>query len=112
MLGYQSEETGTEVEDNDNQSEETRTKVEDDDISCCPCGRCSLESYLDRGCQRSDLNINLFPYLNIANLDEDSRDDLSQVLTNDLTEIMKCFADLLDRTAVSVGNYGEPTAIV
>ena len=112
MLGYQSEETGIEVEDNDNQSKETRTKVEDDDIFRCPCGRCSLESYLDRGCQRSDLNINPFPYLNIANLDEDSRDDLIQVLTNDLTEIMRCFADLLDRTAVSVGNYGKPTAIV
>ena len=100
-----------------NQSEEIETAVDDnsrqaDEIFHCPCGRCSLESYLERGCQCSEIcSNNLFPYLNITNLDEDIN-DLIQTLTNDLAEIMTCFAELLDNTAVSIRSRGEPPAIV
>ena len=117
ILSYLSEETGTEhkMKDNDEElSEETGTDNDEqtNDIFHCPCGMCSLDSYLDNRCQHSDSNNNLFPYLNIANLDENSRDDLIQVLTNDLTEIMRYFAELLDGTAVSIRRQGEPTTIV
>ena len=99
----QSEEIETEVDGNSKQANE---------VFHCPCGRCSLESYLDEGCQYTHSNNNLFPYLDVENLDEDIKDDLIQTLTNDLAEIMNCFAELLDKTAVSIGRRGEPEVIV
>lgn len=95
------EEIETEVDDNSGQA---------DEIFHCPCCRCSLESYLEEGCQSSHSNV--FPYLDVKNLDEDIKDDLIQTLTNDLAEIMTCFAELLDNTAMSIRSRGDPTAIV
>ena len=98
-----SEETKTEMDDNTKQANE---------FFHCPCGRCSLESYLEKGCQYTHSSNSLFPYLDVKNLDEDVKDDIIQTLNNDLAKIMNCFAELLDKTAVSIGRRGEPAVIV
>ena len=103
MDANQSEEIETEVDDNSEQANE---------FFHCPCGRCSLESYLDKGCQYTNSKKSLFPYLDVTNLDENSKDDLIQTLTNDLAEIMNCFAEVLYKTAVSIRRRGEPAVIV
>ena len=72
-----------------------------DEVFQCPCGECSLESYLDKGCPISMSDS--FPYLDISNLNEGDKEDLVHKLSADVSEIMKCFAELLDRTSVSLG---------
>ena len=66
----------------------------------CPCGQCSLESYIEDGCPKS--NSDSFPYLDISKLDEDDKEDLTQQLSKDTTAMIKRFANLLDETSTSL----------
>ena len=66
----------------------------------CPCGQCSLESYLEDGCPKS--NSNSFPYLDVSNLNEDDREDLTHQLSQDTSEMITSFAKLLDEICVSL----------
>ena len=95
-------------EESETEEDYTSSQVTHNETFHCPCGGCSLESYLDKGCHSSS---NLFPYLDIKNLAEDTKDDLIQRLTNDLADIMTCFAELLDKTTVSIGRCKEPETI-
>ena len=66
----------------------------------CPCGQCSLESYLEDGCPES--NSDSFPYLDISKLDEDDKEDLTHQLSKDTSNMIMSFAKLFDETCVSL----------
>ena len=75
-----------------------------DEVFRCPCGECSLESYLDQGCPKSSSSS--YPYLDVSKLDEDDKEDLTQKLSMDTTNMIKCFAELMDETCISLGTRG------
>ena len=57
---------------------EDKGEVDDDsEVFHCPCKNCSLESYLEDGCPKS--NIDSFPYLDISKLDEDDKEDFDAI---------------------------------
>ena len=55
----------------------------------CPCGECSLETYLQDGCPKSCI-----PYLGMTTLSEGDRENLNYMLQNDIQKIMKSFGNL------------------
>ena len=82
-----------------------RREAEDKSF-CCPCGRCSLESYLEDGCPKS--NSDSFPYLDISRLDEYDKEDLTQQLSRDACEMIMRFDQLVDEICVSLKRMGIP----
>ena len=66
----------------------------------CPCGKCDLISYLDKGCPKSASHS--YPYLPLDHLSDDDKEDLIQKLSDDTANIIKHFADLLMNTCVSL----------
>ena len=66
----------------------------------CPCGQCDLLSYLDNGCPKTSSK--QYPYLELSELDEDDKEDLVQKLSEDITNIIQSFADLLSTTSKSL----------
>ena len=70
----------------------------------CPCGKCTLEDYLRKGCREGN-----FPYLELSRLDEDDREDVIQQLSEETKKIVKCFCALLDTTCLSLKTRGVPT---
>ena len=70
----------------------------------CPCGDCSLDSYLDNGCPKSKPNS--FPFLDMAKLDEDDRRDLHFKLLQDVDNIKKTFAKLIYNICESIESRG------
>ena len=84
---------------------EAEDKVDDDrEVFRCPCGNCSLESYLEDGCPKS--NTDSVPYLDISKLDEDDKEDLTHKLSQDTFDMIMSFANLLDQTRVSLKMQG------
>ena len=88
--------------------DDSRIEAEDDTDGCgdayevfrCPCGECSLESCLEDGCPK--LNSSSFPYLDVSQLDEDDKEDLTYQLTQDTSDMIMSFAKLFDATCVSL----------
>ena len=85
----------------------------EDEIDCdtyevfhCPCGQCSLESYIEEGCPKS--NSDSFPFLDISKLDEDDKEDLTQQLSQEHAHMTKRFANLMDETRMSLVARGVP----
>ena len=74
--------------------------VDNDDIFHCPCGHCSLESYLDEECPKSTSDS--YPYLDLCKLDEDDRKDLKFKLSQDIGIMIKSFANLFSETCESL----------
>ena len=70
----------------------------------CPCGDCSLVSYLDNGCPKSKPNS--FPFLDLAKLDEDDRRDLQFKLSQDVENIKESFAKLIYNICKSIESCG------
>ena len=69
----------------------------------CPCGKCDLLSYLDDQCPKiTSTDHDSYPYLPLNNLSDDDREDLIQKLSDDIAEIIQCFADLLSDTSESI----------
>ena len=64
----------------------------------CPCEECSLESYVSDGCPRRQS----YPYLYLAKLSEDEKEDLIQVLSHNTDDVKKSFRELVDSTCVSL----------
>ena len=84
---------------------EAEDMVDDDrEVFRCPCGNCSLESYLEDGCPKS--NMDSFPYLDVSKLDEDDKEDLTHKLSQDTSDMIMSFANLLDQTRVSLKMQG------
>ena len=63
----------------------------------CPCGECSLETYLEDGCPQSRI-----PYLGMTTLNKADQEDLNYILEKDTTKIMDSFADLSNATCDSL----------
>ena len=63
----------------------------------CPCGECSLETYLQGGCPKSCI-----PYLGMTTLSKADQEDLNYILEKDTTKIMDSFADLSNATCDSL----------
>ena len=84
--------------------ERTDSAEDADEVFRCPCEKCSLESYLEGGCPKS--NSISFPYLNIGMLDEDEKEDLTAQLLDDTSEMIASFAKLLDEICVSLERRG------
>lgn len=80
--------------------EEINGQDSSSEIFRCPCHKCSLESYLEHGCPSSTSK--RFPYLDVSNLDDCDREDLEQRLISDVSEIVRCFAELFDATCTSL----------
>lgn len=71
----------------------------------CPCGQCSLKSYLENDCPKSKSGS--FPYLCLSpELDKDTRLDLISVLDAGTAKIINSFADLLDKISESLDSRG------
>ena len=89
------------------ESEETTTtdydpKENDGDIIFqCPCGECSLETYLQDGCPESGI-----PYLGMTTLSQGDRENLNHILKKDTKRIMDSFADLSNATCDSLKRQG------
>ena len=68
----------------------------------CPCGKCDLLVYLDKGCPIAGSGP--YPYLplDLNEMSENHREDLIQKLTDETAEIIQCFADLLTETGQSM----------
>ena len=70
----------------------------------CPCQRCSLDSYLENGCPKS--NTASFPYLDLKHLSEEEKEDILQQLEHDYVKMTKAFANLLTDTRESLIRRG------
>ena len=71
-----------------------------DEVFRCPCGQCTLDSYLDKGCP--NLSSSSFPYLDLSKLDDIDREDLTQKLSNDTNDMINSFAELFNETCISL----------
>ena len=67
----------------------------------CPCGKCSLETYLQDGCPKS-----CTPYLGMTTLSKADQEDLNYILEKDTTKIMDSFTDLSNATCDSLIQQG------
>ena len=67
----------------------------------CPCGGCSLETYLQNGCPKSCI-----PYLGMTTLSKEDQENLNYILKKDTKKIMKSFAHLSNRTCDSLIQQG------
>ena len=98
----------SEETDNDaKESKETTTtdcdaKESEGDIRfCCPCGKCSLETYLQDDCPESCI-----PYLGMTTLSQGDKENLNYILKKDTKRIMDSFADLSNATCDSIKRQG------
>ena len=67
----------------------------------CPCGECSLETYLQKGCPKSCI-----PYLGMTTLSKEDQENLNYILKKDTKGIMKSFANLSNGTCISLKRQG------
>ena len=67
----------------------------------CPCGECSLETYLQKGCSESCI-----PYLGMTTLSKGDQENLNYILKKDTKKIMRSFADLSNKTCDSLVQQG------
>ena len=63
----------------------------------CPCGKCSLETYLQDGCPKSCI-----PFLGMTTLSKGDQENLNFILKEDTKQIMQSFAHLSNRTCDSL----------
>ena len=67
----------------------------------CPCGKCSLETYLQDGCPKSCI-----PYLGMTTFSKEDQENLNYILQKDTKKIMDSFADLSNATCDSIKRQG------
>ena len=67
----------------------------------CPCGECSLETYLQDGCPKSCI-----PYLGMTTLSKEDQENLNYILKKDTKKIMESFSDLSNGTCDSLIRRG------
>ena len=67
----------------------------------CPCGECSIETYLQDGCPKSGI-----PYLGMTTLSEGDKKNLNYILRKDTKKIMESFCNLSDNTCDSLKRQG------
>ena len=67
----------------------------------CPCGECSVETYLQDGCPKSGI-----PYLGMNTLSKEDQENLNHILKKDTKRIMDSFAYLSNRTCDSLKRQG------
>ena len=67
----------------------------------CPCGECSLETYLQDGCPKSYI-----PYFGMTTLSKADQEDLNYILEKDTKRIMDSFTDLSNATCNSLKRQG------
>ena len=80
--------------------------ITEDILFKCPCGDCTLDSYVSKGCPKSNSESKTYPHLKVRNLNEDDKEDLMQTLTDDTKQIKRHFAQLLVTTANSFKEQG------
>ncbi len=77
----------------DSEAEESESNVRFE----CPCGECSIETYLQDGCPKSCI-----PYLGMTTLSKGDQENLNYILQKDTKKIMKNFANLSNATCNSL----------
>ena len=70
----------------------------------CPCGFCSLESYLKDGCPKSKLEA--FPFLDLSKINKCDKENLIQKLSNEMDEMQEAFGELFDDISQSLSSRG------
>lgn len=73
----------------------------------CPCGQCSIESFVRCGCPKlakctSTDEEKLFPYLDVHQMSKDQKKDLEEQLLSETESIVRSFASLLHNTCESL----------
>jgi hypothetical protein len=89
--------SGTTTTDGDAKERESVIRFE------CPCHKCSLETYLQDSCPKSCI-----PYLGMTTctLSEEDQENLTFILQEDTTKLMKSFSHLSNRTCDSLTQQG------
>ena len=67
------------------------------DVFRCPCGQCTMETYLKDGCPKSN-----YPYLEMSKLTRNDKDNLAQILHTHVEDIIERFSDLAITTSESL----------
>ena len=88
-------ETATTSSDCDAKESETDIKFD------CPCGECSLETYLQGGCPNSSI-----PFLGMTTLSKEDQENMNYILKKDTKIIMTSFANLCSSTCDSLIQRG------
>ena len=88
---------GEESESEESESEESESIIQFQ----CPCGKCSLETYLQDGCPKSCI-----PFLGMTTLSKGDQENLNFILKKDTKKIMQSFANLSNRTCDSLKQQG------
>ena len=73
----------------------------------CPCGQCSIESFVRYGCPKlakstSTDTEKLFPYLDVHQMSKDQKQDLEAQLLSETESILRNFATLVRNTCESL----------
>ena len=61
----------------------------------CSCGKCTLSSFIERGCPTPLSSQNMFPYLKLGELTDEQQEDLKERLQFESQEIMIRFQELV-----------------
>ena len=67
----------------------------------CPCGECSVETYLKDSCPESGI-----PYLGMTTLSKGDEENLNHILKKDTKRIMESFTNLSNTTCDSIKRQG------
>ena len=94
-LIWQFPETTTTSSDHDVKESESEVQFR------CPCGECSIETYLQDGCPKSCI-----PYLGMTTLSKEDRENLNYILRKDTKRMMESFINLSNRTCDSLIRQG------
>ena len=70
-------------------------------FGCC-CGKCTLSSFIERGCPAPLTSRNMFPYLKLGELTDEQQEDLKERLRYESQEIMMRFQELVSITIESL----------
>jgi len=68
----------------------------------CGCGKCTLSSFLERGCPTPNPSANFFPYLNLSELTHEQQEEFRERLRFESREIMMRFQELVSETIESL----------
>ena len=70
-------------------------------FGCC-CGKCTLSSFIERGCPAPLTSRSMFPYLKLGELTDEQQEDLKERLRYESQEIMMRFQELVSITIESL----------
>ena len=74
----------------------------------CGCGKCTIFTFVERGCPTPISSASSFPYLNVSGLTDEQREELKVRLSFESQEIMMLFQKLVSATIQSLEEQKVP----